>query len=163
MLVSFSDCCSFRFRDYTWVSVDPSQGNGNVLVNVRVSENTSTIPRNAIVHVRTTSDTGIEDDRDIYIYQEGAEAMLTTDMSVVTLAGKEGSEQILSIQSNTHWSIRGTAEWLSVSEVYGTGSASIVLTSLSRNESVSERSCTLIIDADEVVVEVEVCQRPNLS
>ena len=74
---------------------------------------------------------------------------LNVSSNRVILESQEGASSEIFISSNLHWTIYNNGEsWLTVSPGSGNNDAKIIVTALSANESLYERSCTMIIDGD---------------
>ena len=89
---------------------------------------------------------------------------LSVSSSKVILESQNGASSDLFVSSNLHWTIYNNGEsWLTVSPGSGNNDAKIIVTTLSANESLYERTCTIIIEGDggpgPILREVIVIQR----
>lgn len=73
---------------------------------------------------------------------------LNVSSNRVILESQEGASSELLISSNLHWTISNNGGWLIVSPRSGNNDAKIIIAALSTNESLYERSCTMIIEGD---------------
>ena len=84
---------------------------------------------------------------------------LNVSSNRVFLESQKGASSGLFVSSDMHWDITIYGEWLHVSPSSGNSDAKIVVTALSSNESLYERSCTIIISGGPIQREVIVIQR----
>lgn len=89
---------------------------------------------------------------------------LNVSSNRVILESQKGASSEIFISSNLHWTIYNNGEsWLTVSPGSGNNDAKIIVTALSANESLYERTCTIIIEGDggpgPILREVIVIQR----
>ena len=89
---------------------------------------------------------------------------LNVSSNRVILESQKGASSEIFISSNLHWTIYNNGEsWLTVSPGSGNNDAKIIVTALSANESLYERTCTIIIEGDagpeSILREVIVIQR----
>lgn len=79
------------------------------------------------------------------------------------LESQKGASSEFFISSDLHWKISHNGGWLAVRPTSGNNDAKIIITALSTNESLYERSCTIIIEGDggpgPIQREVTVIQR----
>jgi hypothetical protein len=75
--------------------------------------------------------------------------VLNVSSNRVILESQKGASSEIFISSNLHWTIYNNGEsWLTVSPGSGNNDAKIIVTALSANESLYERTCTIIIEGD---------------
>ena len=125
------------------VDVDPSQkvasgGKGEYTISVTVGANTSTMPRNATLTIKSGSETA-----QVAVTQQGWELKLEVSPEVITFSGNGGNETF-KISSNTQWRIEKGDDWLTCSVYNGTGDKTITLTA-SQNTSTASRTSKLRI------------------
>lgn len=149
-------------NDPEWLSVNPSSGNGDHRVNVKVSENTTNDERTCKLSIELEKG-GLK--RTITIRQKKPVVPLTLSGTNYSLASESGSEQSLTITTTKQWAVSGIPSWLSVSPSSGTGNATLILRTLDENYSSKERSGSFSIKAggNSESVTVNVTQRAALS
>ena len=72
--------------------------------------------------------------------------------------GQSGGVQVVSITSNTNWTVSGMPSWLTVSPMQGSGNGTIMLTAQANTER-SSRSCVLNINAGSASTVITVSQQ----
>lgn len=113
----------------TWLTVNPTQGNGVADVELTTGANPSSIDERSC-QITITSDGGVK--RIITLTQGRNNESL--DVSTRTLSfGEGGGELTLTISSNTQWTITGGADWLSLSTDKGTDNGSITIVAKANN------------------------------
>ena len=83
---------------------------------------------------------------------------VSTDLNELNFAGTSGDVVVLSIHSNTNWTISGVPSWLKASSTNGTGNASVTFTTTSANNSSAERTADIFVQAGEASKSVLVRQ-----
>ena len=74
---------------------------------------------------------------------------LNVSSNRVILESQKGASCEIFISSNLHWTIYNNGEsWLTVSPGSGNNDAKIIVTALSANESIYERTSNIIIESD---------------
>ena len=126
----------------SWIrSINPTKGRGSQNATITVSLNpSSTATRTAVVRVSNTSGTIV---RDITVTQSPNAESLDLSMSTMTFTNAAGSQDV-TITSNTHWTISGSASWLTLSKTEGDNNGSVRIT-VDTNTSKSEREVVLTI------------------
>lgn len=87
---------------------------------------------------------------------------LTVSPNSLELLSDKGSSVSFNITSNTTWSISGLPDWISVSANSGTGNGTIIITSLSANDSAEERVADILVSAGDKSAVVNLKQRASL-
>jgi hypothetical protein len=131
--VSISSNVSWTVSDNkTWITTDLSSGFGNSELEISVTANTNTSDRSGIVTISENDGYGLSD-REITVTQEGITPSLTVSETELLFGGSH--TETFTITSNTSWTIYVTYYddngWLSISPTYGTGNATIYVTSSS--------------------------------
>lgn len=126
----------------SWIrSINPTKGRGNQNATITVSPNpSSTATRTAIVKVSNTSGTIV---RDVTISQSPNAESLELSMSTMNFTNAAGSQDV-TITSNTHWTINGSASWLTLNKTEGDNNGSVRIT-VEANTAKSEREVVLTI------------------
>ena len=124
----------------TWIrSINPTKGRGSQNATITVYVNpSSTATRTAVVRVSNTSGTIV---RDITVTQSPNAESLDLSMSTMTFTNAAGSQDV-TITSNTHWTISGSASWLTLNKTEGDNNASVKIT-VEANTAKSEREVVL--------------------
>lgn len=125
-----------------WIrSINPTKGRGSQNATITVSPNpSSTATRTAIIKVSNTSGSIV---RDITINQSPNAESLELSMTTMNFTNVAGSQDV-TITSNTHWTITGSASWLTLNKTEGDNNGSIRIT-VEANTSKSEREVVLTI------------------
>lgn len=109
-----------------WVTLSQTEGLGDAEISVSVDENPAFVTRRTLVHFETTG--GVQ--TDLVIRQDAALDPHFLEVSPLEFEfGKEGGEREISISCDTSWVLVLECEWLSLSQLSGTGDATVVLTS----------------------------------
>ena len=137
-----------------WIALDKTEGEGDTELTVTVSENPDLTPREASVEfVSATGANAI-----VSVKQEAAPDPHFLEVSPLDIYfGKEGGTQEITIGCDTEWKVDLTSDWLSVSEMIGTGDATIVLTAVA-NDFVVPRSTEFFIVSEGLERRVKVSQ-----
>ena len=119
-----------------WLAVKPLSGNGDAEVTVAtLSENTSLTAREATLKVNNLM-TGTTE---VNVTQAGATPTFSIKNSQIKMDDKEGATAMLEISGNVEWTIEGLPSWLKASQTKGTGSAKVTLTTLSANNTGTDK------------------------
>lgn len=144
----------------SWITVSPSNGENNEVIDVYCDENTDIGDRSGSITV-LSSDGSIEET--VSVKQSGRAISLSVDVTSIILSSVAQSSQTINIRCNSDWKISGIPEWLQVSSYSGNGNSSIVITSRSSNDSSNTRSAVINITSQTQSVTVKVDQEPGLS
>ncbi|MCM1490791.1 MAG: BACON domain-containing protein [Muribaculum sp.] len=87
---------------------------------------------------------------------------LTVSPNSLELLSDKGSSVSFNISSNATWSLSGLPDWISVSAISGTGNGTVIVTSLSANDSAEERIANITVTADDKSAVVNLKQRASL-
>ncbi len=108
-----------------WLTLSQSEGQGNAEVGVTANENPEYIDREAIVTFITAG--GIQNT--LFVRQEASPDPHFLEASPLSFQfGKEGGEASITIGCDTDWLFDLDCDWLSVSQLAGTGNAIVTLT-----------------------------------
>jgi hypothetical protein len=138
----------------SWLRVNPGSGTGTVSLDLDYDANPDPTPRTATI---TVSASGLPD-QEILVTQEGLVAILTVNPGAINVSAPSGSTDF-DISSNTTWTISGGAGWFTVNQINGNGNATISI-NYDENFATSSRSATLTISGNgagdqEVVITQE--------
>ena len=124
----------------SWIrSINPTKGRGNQNATITVSPNpSSTATRTAIIKVSNTSGTIV---RDVTVSQSPNAESLELSMTTMNFTNVAGSQDV-TITSNTHWTITGSASWLTLNKTEGDNNGSVRIT-VEANTAKSEREVVL--------------------
>lgn len=140
-------------KDASWISISPSAGNGDGVIKVSVSENSTDKSRTGYVTI-TVGDKSII----VTINQTGK--YFTISDPVLKFSSKGGNIQ-LDLSSNGNWTATVDPQdqtWLSLSKQSGNGNASITI-SAKDNASVNSRKASILFDTPfHSTVKIEVTQ-----
>lgn len=124
-----------------WITVNPNSGPvGKSTVSIEVSPNTSINERTGFVAIMTDGN----EKSQITITQKG----IYIESEDIKFKASGGS-QILSIKSNTEWTITDYPSWISFSKTKGQGNDNLTVTA-EANPSTSSRNGTIIISQSEL-------------
>ena len=137
-----------------WVTLDKTQGTGDMTVAVTVGENPNFEARNAIITF--TSLTGSS--AMVSIVQEASIDPHFLEVSPMSLSfGSEGGQKEIAIGCDTEWKADASSGWLSLSETIGTGNATILLTA-DPNALVEPRTAIVVVVSGDIEKEIAVTQ-----
>lgn len=124
----------------SWIrSINPTKGRGSQNATISVTLNpSSTATRTAVITVKNTSGTIV---RDVTITQSPNAESLDLSMSTMSFTNDAGSQDV-TITSNTHWTITGSASWMTLSKTEGDNNGSVRVT-VEANKSKQEREAVL--------------------
>lgn len=132
----------------SWIrSISPTKGRGSQNVTLTVTVNpSSTGERTALVNVRTISGSI---SRDVTVTQSPSAESLELSMNTMTFTYSASSQEV-TVTSNAHWTISGTASWLSMNKTEGDGNGSVNI-SVEENTTDTERSMVLTFKGESGV------------
>lgn len=125
-----------------WIrSISPTTGRGNQNVTVTVDVNpSSTASRTAVVTVKNTSGTIT---RNITLTQSPNVEKLELSVQTLNFTNSAGSQDI-TITSNTHWTISGVTNWITLSKTEGNNNGTVTIT-VNANTTESVRNAVLTV------------------
>lgn len=143
-----------------WVSLSPSEGDGNAQVSVTLGENPIYVERQAMVTFTTAA--GLI--ATLNIRQEASPDPHFLEVEPTSFEfGKDGGEQHFTIGCDTDWEITWGADWLEVNPQTGTGNATITMT-VSANTIEEPRSARVYVKSgvlfEEITVDQEAGDQP---
>ena len=141
LIINASQNCDWIITwSESWIrSINPTKGRGSQNVTITVSLNpSSTAARTAVVRVSNTSGSIV---RDVTVTQSPNTESLELSMSTMNFTSAAGSQDV-TITSNTHWTISGSASWMSLNKTEGDDNGSVRVT-VEANTSKSEREVVL--------------------
>ncbi|MBQ9204056.1 MAG: BACON domain-containing protein [Prevotella sp.] len=124
----------------TWIrSISPSTGRGSQNATITISTNpSSSSERTAVV---TVSNTNGSISRNVIVTQSPNTESLELSMSTMTFTN-DASSQDVTVTSNTHWTVMGTASWLTLNKTEGDNNGSVRV-AVEANTTESERRVVL--------------------
>ena len=153
VFVSTEDSWTATAED-DWVTLSQAQGQGDAEISVSVNENPVFVDRRSIVHFTTAG--GVQ--TALIIRQSAAIDPHFLEVSPLAFEfGKEGGEQEITIGCDTDWLFFIDCDWLSLSQLSGTGNTRVVLTA-EQNELNEPRSTEFAIKSDGLFYELTVNQ-----
>lgn len=139
-----------------WLSVTPSTGDGDKVIVLSASENSSLNSRECTLQV-TTDDGSIS--RSINVIQSKTAEILNVSVENLIISSSAGSSATFNINSNDTWKIIGCPDWVELSTLNGTGDVTIVAKSLTTNYSAADRSATVVISSSSKSIELMISQK----
>lgn len=108
-----------------WVTLSQTEGQGDAEISVTVEENPIYVDRQATVYFSTAG--GVQ--AILVVLQEATPDPHFLEASPLEFVfGKEGGERTITIGCDTYWQFDMDYDWLSLSQMSGTGNAEVVLT-----------------------------------
>ena len=108
-----------------WVTLSQTEGQGDAELSVTVDENPIYVERQATVYFTTAG--GVQ--AILVLHQEATPDPHFLEASPLEFVfGKEGGESTITIGCDTYWEFDLDFDWLSLSQMSGTGNAEVVLT-----------------------------------
>ena len=143
--IQASDNCDWviSYSDPMIRNITPTKGRGSQSVIVQLYENPKTSERTAVISVKNTSGTI---SRNPTITQLGNAESLALSETSLNFTSSAESKQV-TINSNTHWTITGKTNWMTISSESGDGNGTITI-SVQENTG-SERSAILSFTGSE--------------
>lgn len=137
-----------------WVSLSQNEGQGDSEISVTLGENPLYVDRQTSVFFTTVG--GVQ--AMLVIRQEASPDPHFLEVSPLEFVfGKEGGEETISIGCDTDWLFDLDCDWLSLSQLSGTGNADVILTA-DQNIVTEPRSTQFHIKSGELVYEFTVSQ-----
>ena len=145
LTIQASDNCDWviTYSD-SWIrSITPTKGRGLQDVTIQLYENPKTSERTAVITVKNTSGTIT---RNPTITQLGNVESLSLSEASLAFSSSAESKQV-SVTSNTHWTITGKTNWMTLSTE--TGDNNDVVTITVQENAGNERSAVLTFTGSE--------------
>ena len=140
-----------------WVALSQTEGSGDTEISVVVGENPAFVDRAAIVLFTTTG--GVQSV--LTIRQEASPDPHFLEVSPLEFDfGKEGGESVITIGCDTDWMFDIGCEWLSLSQLTGTGNATVTLTA-EPNALLEPRSVEFFIKSGQLHYVLTASQAPG--
>lgn len=128
----------------TWLTVNPNAGMGSGTVTVTASANPMMTDRIDFIEVASTG--GAINVDTVWVIQDGLVANLNVSPNVLNLNFTSGSNDVITLTSNTSWTVTNPASWLSVTPPAGVNNATLTATATSDNLTGATRSATITVD-----------------
>lgn len=144
-----------------WIrSVSPTKGRGSQNVTITVSTNpSSSAERTAVITVKNTSGSI---NRNVTLTQSPNAEALELSVSTLNFTSDAGHQDV-TITSNTHWTVTGTANWMSLNRTEGDNNGSITIT-VEANAAKTERTAVLTFTGSGGInKQLTVKQQPNTT
>ncbi len=145
----------------SWIQADPMMGNGDASINISYDENTSVDPRMGTVTICSQG----QPDQVITISQAGVATFVEIDPTSITVDQGAGLTSA-SILSNTDWTVKTNATWLTISPTQGSGNSNLEI-EYDENPDLAERMAEVRICAaglpDQVLTVTQSGRMGNLS
>lgn len=143
--------------DEDWVSLSQNEGQGDAEISVTLGENPVYVDRYASVVFTTAG--GVQ--TRLAIRQDASPDPHFLEVSPLAFEfDKEGGERTISIGCDTDWMFDLNCEWLSLSQLSGTGNANVVLTA-DPNLVAEPRAIEFHIKSGELLYEFTASQAPG--
>ena len=122
-----------------WIMVNPMMGSGTDDIRIDYTENPSLDTRIGMVTICATGQPELV----ITVTQTGVTPTLTIDKDRFVVDQSAGSESVV-ITSNTEWSIKSPANWITLDPESGTGDATVTIT-FTDNPDLTERTAVITV------------------
>lgn len=140
-----------------WVALNQNEGQGNAEISVTVSENLMYEARQARVIFTTAGGAQAV----LVIRQEASPDPHFLEVSpLVFQFGKDGGEREISVGCDTGWEFDLGCNWLSLSQLSGTGNATVVLTA-EPNTLTESRTTVFFIKSGDLNAQLTATQAPG--
>lgn len=136
----------------SWITVSPSQGEGDGVVKVIASENPNTTNRSGVIHF---TQTGLSLDVEVVVVQEGK--TFDVDTTVLNFDDKV-STQTITIQTDGTWSASASDSWITISPTTDSGNSTLSVT-VSENTSDYERCGQVMVVMADKSATINVVQK----
>ena len=131
----------FVTSTYSWITLDPDEGEESGQVKVSVTENSDSTTRIGTIVVRTSGQ------RDtIPVYQAGRYIRLSSDALTF---GSRGDSTAVSLATNGHWTATADKGWITLSATEGDGNCQLLITAQD-NASSSSREGEVTVTRDNM-------------
>ena len=129
-------------------NISPSNGKGFSSVTITTTANpTALSSRNASIIVKNSSGSIV---REIILTQSASKEFLDLSVTSMELTNK-GETRNVTISSNTHWTITGGADWITLNKTEGDNNGDVSIT-IGENASKDNREAVLTITGNKGVV-----------
>lgn len=142
--ISASDNCSWTVScsDAMVSNISPSSGRGDGSAVVTTTTNpSSSSPRSATINVRNSDGTIT---RTISLTQLANKETLELSLSSIEFSSKSETREV-TVTSNTHWTITGGANWITLSKTEGDNNGAFSIT-VDENTSYDKREAVLTVN-----------------
>ena len=136
----------------SWITVSPSQGEGDGSVKVTASDNPYTANRSGVIHL---TQTGLSIDVAVSVSQAGKTFNVNT--TVLNFEDKQ-SMQTINIQTDGTWTASASESWITISPTSDSGNSTLSVT-VSENTSDDERSGQIVVVMADKSVTINVIQK----
>jgi len=118
-----SNCTAWTIANLpSWITANPSSGNGSISVSLSYQQNNSVNPRSVTFDV-----VGCNISRKVTVFQSGSSPVITVSPSTFNLPTASGWS-VFNVQSNcSSWAITGAPSWLTLTPSSGANNGTIVM------------------------------------
>lgn len=136
----------------SWITVSPSQGEGDGSVKVTASDNPYTTNRSGVIHL---TQTGLSIDVAVSVSQAGKTFNVNT--TVLNFEDKQ-STQTIDIQTDGTWTASASESWITISPTSNSSNSTLSVT-VSENTSDNERSGQIVVVMADKSATINVVQK----
>ena len=136
----------------SWITVSPSQGEGDGSVKVTASDNPYTANRSGVIHL---TQTGLSIDVAVSVSQAGKTFNVNT--TVLNFEDKQ-SMQTINIQTDGTWTASASESWITISPTSDSGNSTLSVT-VPENTSDNERSGQIVVVMADKSATINVIQK----
>ncbi|MFR9513839.1 MAG: BACON domain-containing carbohydrate-binding protein [Rikenellaceae bacterium] len=146
----------------SWVSLTPTQGDGDKSLSIVCQENLSTSSREASITFATC-----DDSKELKIEQEGCDPIFDIDVNSLSVAAS-GNTFTINVTSNCEWSASNSLSWVTLTPSSGEGDSQVSVTCSEQTDVESrqgvvtfsaegiERQLTIVQDAAEKTISLDI-------
>ena len=136
----------------SWITVSPSNGEGDCKIKVTAQDNPNTASRSGIIHITQSS---LDIDVAISAYQKGK----TFDVNTTVLNfGDKQETQTVSIETDGTWSAQTSDSWITMSPMSASGSSTLSVT-VAENPDDNERTGQVVVTMGNKSATINVVQK----
>lgn len=139
-----------------WLTVNPSTGEGNKVVVLSATENSTLASRECSLQVMTDDGTI---SHNVKVVQSQTAEVLSVSVENLIVSSSASSTASFNIISNDTWRISGCPDWIELSTLNGTGNVSVSAKALTTNYSASDRSATITVSSSSLSVNLTILQK----
>lgn len=139
-----------------WLTVNPSTGDGNKVVVLSATENSTLASRECSLQVMTDDGTV---SHNVNVVQAQTAEALSVSVENLIVSSTASSTASFNIFCNDTWRISNCPDWIELSTLSGTGDVSVTVKALTTNYSASDRSATITVSSSSLSVSLTILQK----
>lgn len=136
----------------SWITVLPSNGEGDGKIKVTAQDNPNTANRSGVIHI---TQSGLNIDVEVTVTQAGKTFDVTT---TVLNFGDKQETQTVSIETDGTWNAQTNDSWITVSPLSASGNSTLSVT-VSENPNDNERTGKVVITMGDKSATIDIVQK----